>query len=75
LVEEYKEKLGKLGADQGGKLWKALKAAAVALDRRVRLPLRGEEGSVSFYLIKARRGKAKGEVPPPRRRGQPRKRQ
>jgi hypothetical protein len=59
LVEEYREKLEKLSADQGGRLVlekgddakdlrKALKAAAGALNRRVRFPFRGEEGSVSF---------------------------
>jgi hypothetical protein len=85
LVEDYKDKLGKLGADQGGKLVlekgddtkdlrKALKAAAGSLNRRIRFPFRGEDGSVSFYLEKARGRKPKGEVPAGRRRrGRPRK--
>jgi len=85
LVEEYKAKLGKLGADQGGRLMlekgddakdlrKALKAAATALNRRVRFPFRGEDGSVSFYLEKPRGPKAKGtSTNGRRRRGRPRK--
>jgi hypothetical protein len=55
LVEEFKEKLGKLAADQGGRLVlekgddlkdlrKVLKAAAAALNRRVRFPFRGRRG-------------------------------
>jgi hypothetical protein len=55
LVEEYKEKLGKRSADQGAKLVlekgddakelrRALKAAAAAVDRRVRFPFRGRRG-------------------------------
>jgi hypothetical protein len=54
LVEEYRGKLEKLSADQGARLTlekgddpkdlrKALKAAAGALNRRVRFPFRGEE--------------------------------
>src|SRR3989304_2765078 len=65
LMEEYKEKLGKLGADQGGRLGlekgddpknlrRGLKAAAASLNRRIRFPFRGEEGAVSFYLERAR---------------------
>jgi hypothetical protein len=61
LVEEYREKLEKLTADQGARLRlekgddpkelrRALKAAATSLNRRIRFPFRGEEGSVSFYL-------------------------
>ena len=53
LVEEYKEKLEKLSADQGGRLTlekgddakdlrRALKAAAV--NRRIRFPFRGKKG-------------------------------
>ena len=49
LVEEYKDKLGKLGPDQGARLTlekgddpkdlrKVLKAAAGALNRRIRFP-------------------------------------
>jgi hypothetical protein len=83
LVEEYKEKLAKLSADQGAKLVlekgdgakdlrKALKAAASALNRRVRFPFRGEEGAVSFYLVRTRGRKAEAEAPK-RRRGRPRK--
>jgi hypothetical protein len=86
LVEEYKDKLGKLAADVGGKLVlekgddpkdlrKALKAAAGSLNRRIRFPFRGEDGSVSFYLEKARgrRAGAKGGAPGGKRRGRPRK--
>jgi hypothetical protein len=87
LVEEYKDKLEKLSADQGGKLvlekgddakelrW-ALKAAAGSLNRRIRFPFRGEEGSLSFYLEgkRGRRGRRpKGEAGAPKRRGRPRK--
>jgi hypothetical protein len=92
LVEEYKDKLGKLGADQGGRLViekgddpkdlrRALKAAAVALNRRIRFPFRGEEGSLSFYL-EAKRGRhgrlakaeaATGSEAPKRKRGRPRR--
>ena len=86
LVEEYKEKLEKLMADQGGRLTlekgddakelrRALKAAAGSLNRRIRFPFRGEDGSVSFYLEKARgrRAGAKGVAPGGKRRGRPRK--
>jgi len=85
LVEEYRDKLGKLGADQGARLVleksddakdlrKALKAAARSLNRRIRFPFRGEEGSLSFYIEKARGRKSKGEAAPSRRRrGRPRK--
>jgi hypothetical protein len=88
LVEEYRAKLEKLSADQGGRLVlekgddakdlrKALKAAAGALNRRVRFPFRGEEGSVSFYLVKTRGRRAKAEAAaaetPRRKRGRPRK--
>ena len=56
LVEEYREKMEKLTAEQGGRLTlekgddpkelrRALKAAAAAVNRRVRFPFRGEEGS------------------------------
>lgn len=76
LVEEYKGKLEKLSATQGGTLVlekgddpkdlrKALKAAATSLSRRIRFPFRGEEGSVSFYLegTRGRRGRRpKGET-------------
>jgi hypothetical protein len=88
LVEEYKEKREKLDADQGGRLVlekgddakdlrKALKAAATALNRRVRFPFRGEEGSLSFYL-EGQRGRRRGRRPKaeagaPKRRGRPRK--
>jgi hypothetical protein len=58
-VEEYREKLEKLTAEQGGRrtlekgddakeLRRALKAAATSLNRRIRFPFRGEEGSMSF---------------------------
>jgi hypothetical protein len=71
LVEDYKAKLGKLDADQGGKLVlekgddpkdlrKALKAAAGSLNRRIRFPYRGEDGSVSFYLEMPRGRRRKG---------------
>jgi hypothetical protein len=88
LVEEYRDKLEKLTAEQGARLTlekgddpkelrKALKAAAGALNRRVRFPFRGEEGSVSFYLVKTRGRRAKTEAaaaePPRRKRGRPRK--
>ena len=88
LVEEYREKLEKLSADQGGRLTlekgddpkdlrKALKAAATALNRRVRFPFRGEEGSLSFFLEKPR-GRRRGSVKAAgsgsrRRRGRPKK--
>jgi hypothetical protein len=54
---------------------KALKAAAGALNRRVRFPFRGEEGAVSFYLVKTRGRKAQAEAAeaPRRKRGRPRK--
>ena len=87
-MEEYREKLEKLTTDQGGRLTlekgddpkdlrKALKAAASTLNRRIRFPFRGEEGSLSFYLEgkRGRRGlRPKGEIVPGRkRRGRPRK--
>jgi hypothetical protein len=93
LVEEYKDKLEKLPADQGGKLVlekgddakdlrKALKVAASSLNRRIRFPFRGEDGSLSFYL-EAKRGRRarrpRGEAgvgggeAPKRKRGRPRK--
>lgn len=69
-VEEYREKLEKLSADQGGRLTlekgddpkdlrRALKAAATSLNRRIRFHFRGEEGSLSFYLEgkRGRRGR------------------
>ena len=90
LVEEYKEKLEKLPADQGGRLTlekgddpkelrRALKAAATSLNRRIRFPFRGEEGSLSFYLEgqrgrRRRKGGAEGGAEAPKRkRGRPRK--
>jgi hypothetical protein len=93
LVEEYKEKLEKLQAEQGGRLTlekgddpkdlrKAVKAAASLLNRRVRFPFRGEEGSLSFYLEgkRGRRGRrprgeggAAAAEAPKRRRARPRK--
>src|SRR5262245_23818119 len=85
LVEEYREKLGKLSAEQGGRLTlekgddpkelrKALKAAAVSLNRRVRFPFRGEEGSLSFYLEGQRGRRRRGtSTDGRRRRGRPRK--
>jgi hypothetical protein len=86
LVEEYKDKLEKLSACQGGKLIlekgddakdlrKALKAAAVSLNRRVRFPFRGEEGAVSFYLEmpRGRRPKKAAGAGSGKRRGRPRK--
>jgi hypothetical protein len=93
LVEEYRDKLEKLSADQGGRLTlekgddakelrRALKAAAGTLNRRIRFPFRGEDGSLSFYLEgkRGRRGRrprgesggAGGEAPK-RRRGRPKK--
>lgn len=88
LVEEYREKLEKLTAEQGGRLTlekgddpkdlrKALKAAATAVNRRIRFPFRGEEGSLSFYL-EGQRGRRRGrrlkaEAGAPKRRGRPRK--
>jgi hypothetical protein len=94
LVEEYREKMEKLQTDQGGKLVlekgddpkdlrRALKAAATSVNRRIRFPFRGEEGSLSFYL-EARRGRRgrrpRGEAAaaaapeaPKRRRGRPKK--
>jgi len=91
LVEEYKGKLEKLPADQGGRLVlekgddakdlrRALKAAATSLNRRIRFPFRGEDGSLSFYLEgrRGRRGRRAasaeaGAEAPKRRRGRPRK--
>jgi hypothetical protein len=87
LVEESRQKLEKLSADQGARLTlekgddpkdlrKALKAAAGALNRRVRFPFRGEEGALSFYLVKTRGRKAQAEATteaPRRKRGRPRK--
>jgi hypothetical protein len=91
LVEEYREKLEKLQADQGGRLTlekgddpkelrRALKAAAGSLNRRIRFPFRGEDGSLSFYLEGQRgrrRRKAGAEAgaaeAPKRKRGRPRK--
>ncbi len=93
LVEEYKAKLEKLPSDQGGKLVlekgddpkelrRALKAAATSLNRRIRFPFRGEDGSLSFYLEgkRGRRGRRPrgeggpvGAEAPKRRRGRPRK--
>jgi hypothetical protein len=91
LVEEYRERLEKLGADQGAKLVlekgddpkdlrKAVKAAASLLNRRIRFPFRGEDGSVSFYL-EGKRGRRGGRAKagagaaeaPKKRRGRPRK--
>ena len=93
LVEEYRDKLEKLTADQGGRLTlekgddskelrRALKAAAAALNRRIRFPFRGEDGSLSFYLEgkRGRRGRrprgeagTAGAEAPKRKRGRPRK--
>jgi hypothetical protein len=91
LVEEYRERLEKLGADQGAKLVlekgddpkdlrKAVKAAASLLNRRIRFPFRGEEGSLSFYLEgkRGRRGRrakagATATEAPKKRRGRPKK--
>jgi len=84
LVEEYRDKLEKLGANQGGKLVlekgddpkdlrKALKAAAGSLNRRIRFPFRGEEGAVSFYLEKPRGRRPRGQTGAVKRRGRPRK--
>ena len=92
LVEEYKAHFGKLRGDQGGRLVlekgddakelrRVLQVAAGALNRRIRFPLRGEEGSLSFYLeAGGRRGRRrKGEATPAQagsrkrgRRGAPR---
>jgi hypothetical protein len=92
LVEEYREKMEKLSADQGGRLTlekgddpkelrRALKAAASTLNRRIRFPFRGEEGSLSFYL-EGQRGRRRGRKQkgasatgeaPKRKRGRPRK--
>jgi hypothetical protein len=88
LVEEYREKMEKLTAEQGARLTlekgddakelrRALKAAAAAVNRRVRFPFRGEEGSLSFYL-EGQRGRRRGRRPKagagaPKRRGRPRK--
>jgi len=87
LVEEYRQRLEKLGADQGAKLVlekgddakdlrRALKAAAGSLNRRIRFPFRGEEGAVSFYLEKARGRRPKRETVAAstgKKRGRPRK--
>jgi len=77
----------KLSVDAGGRLTlekgddpkdlrKALKAAASTLNRRIRFPFRGEDGSLSFYLEgkRGRRGRRpKAEAGAPKRRGRPRK--
>jgi hypothetical protein len=89
LVEEYKSHFEKLRPDQGGRLVleknddpkelrRVLKVAAGALNRRIRFPFRGEEGSLSFYLDEARRRRGrrrKGEAAPPggKRKGRPKK--
>jgi hypothetical protein len=61
--------------------WLAFKAAG-ALNRRIRFPFRGEDGSLSFYLEgkRGRRGRrpkgeggATGGEAPKRKRGRPRK--
>jgi hypothetical protein len=63
----------KLTAEHGGRLTlekgddptdlrRALKAAAAAINRRVRFPFRGEEGSLSFYL-EGQRGRRRGRRP------------
>jgi hypothetical protein len=91
LVEEYRGHLEKLKADQGGRLTlekgddpkelrRALKAAATSLNRRIPFPFRGEEGTLSFYLMgrSGRRGRRGAEAQagaeaPKRKRGRPRK--
>jgi hypothetical protein len=92
LVEEYRDKLEKLTTEQGARLTlekgddskelrRALKAAATTLNRRIRFPFRGEDGSLSFYLEgkRGRRGRrpkseaATAAETPKRRRGRPRK--
>jgi hypothetical protein len=94
LVEEYRDKLEKLSTEQGGRLTlekgddpkelrRALKAAATTLNRRIRFPFRGEDGSLSFYLEgqrgrrrgRPRKGEAAaaGAEAPKRKRGRPRK--
>ena len=94
VVEEYRDRMSKLSPDQGGRLVlekgddprelrRVLKVVAGSLNRRIRFPFRGEEGSLSFYLEgpRGRRGRrprteaaatAGGETPR-RRRGRPRK--
>lgn len=49
-------------SDDATKIRKALRLAAKAMNHGIRFPIRGEEGSVSFYLQEA-----------PKRRGRPRK--
>ena len=90
LVEEYRSHLEKLRADQGGRLVlekgddakelrRVLKVAAGALNRRIRFPFRGEEGSLSFYLDETRRrgrrrkGEGAAAQSGARRKGRPRK--
>lgn len=91
LVEEYRDKLEKLSADEGGRLTlekgddakdlrRALKAAATSLNRRIRFPVRGGDGSLSSYLegkrgrLGRRAGGAEaGTDVPKRRRRRPRK--
>jgi ethanolamine utilization microcompartment shell protein EutL len=66
---------GKLVLEKGDDpkdLRKALKVAAAALNRRVRFPFRGEEGSISFYLVRTR-GRKAGAQMPKKKRGRPRK--
>lgn len=90
LVEEYREKMEKLTLEQGGRLTlekgddakdlrKALKAAATAVNRRIRFPFRGEDRSLSFCLEgqRGRRRRARAEAgateAPKRKQGRPRK--
>ena len=68
------------GGDDPKDLRKALKTAAGSLNRLIRFPFRGEEGSLSFYLEKARgprgrraKAKAGAAARTGRKRGRPRK--
>ena len=77
MVEEFRGHVERLGTEQGGrvvlekgddatKIRKALRFAAKAMNQGIRFPIRGEEGSISFYLQDApkRKGRPwKGEEP------------
>jgi hypothetical protein len=85
LVEEYKKKLARRRprrpvdprqGDDAKDLRRAFTPAAEVLNRRIRFPFRGEEGAVSFYLVKARGRRRRAEVVGGRkRRGRPGKRE
>lgn len=89
MVEEFKGQLEELREDQAGRftvgksddagnIRKAVKLAGELMNKRVRFPFRGEEGSLTFYLEELkRRGRPPKEAatakPGSRKRGRPRK--